>query len=235
MTFCNVDLGTEQQISVLVKKWLRRSGPMNLAAVLEKLNAELGGVLCREQVLHILHTSAKHGIPRFAVDGGMVDLMQTTGRPLHGHFTSDGQKQISVATKKMLVHSCKPMSLQEVISILQGRLKCIIGREEVLQALQTSAKQGVPRFQIAGDVVTLVQHLKRSFSHQREASKELSRFLRQDDFNMRPWHQVMGLQQFEGNGALVIVMIASWVNVRMKNQQPPAPHSAKRPQFRIPV
>lgn len=201
------------QISVSAKK-LCRCGPLPLKQVHEMVKSELGETLDYQKFLHALRASAKNGVPRFIIDGEVVGLVQS-----NLGFTAAVQEQLSKRTKALLCSCGGAMQLDDIEKHLRAN-GCVWSREQLITSLQSSAKNGVPRYVFDGELVQLAKRLSWR-REQKEASKELAMFLQQVDFNSCPWNIALGLRSFKGNSELLKQVI------RDQN------HADGRPRFEV--
>ena len=214
MTRSRCDSFFPTQISVSAKKLLRRSRcPLPLKQIHEMVNSELGETLDYQQFLHALRTSAKNGAPRFIIDGEVIALANgTLGRsecrapPESCSWQLDScepavQEQISRRTKTLLCSFGGAMQLDDIEEHLRAN-GCLWSREQLITSLQSSAKNGVPRYVFHGEVVQLAKGLSWR-QEQKEASKQLSTFLQQVDFCSCPWNIALDLPSFKGNSELL--------------------------------
>jgi len=214
MTRSRCDSFFPTQISVSAKKLLRRSRcPLPLKQIHEMVISELGETLDYQQFLHALRTSAKNGAPRFIIDGEVIALANgTLGRsecrapPESCSWQLDScepavQEQISRRTKTLLCSFGGAMQLDDIEEHLRAN-GCLWSREQLITSLQSSAKNGVPRYVFHGEVVQLAKGLSWR-QEQKEASKQLSTFLQQVDFCSCPWNIALDLPSFKGNSELL--------------------------------
>ena len=217
MTRCDVDSVVQLQISVSAKRLLRRAdGPLRLKQIQEMVIAKLGRAVDHQQLLDVLQTSAKNGVPRFFVDGDMVGLTQRQ-RPgprgckaagescplqpesFEAVATQAQMAQISKATKKLLcsLGGCMPLDdIQDALRVNGWDWK----HEQVLHALQKSAKNGVPRYVLDGDMVRLAEGPSCCRRAQKHAATELAAFLQETEFSSCPWNSALSLSSFRGHG-----------------------------------
>ena len=138
--------------------------PLALKQVHEMVNSELGETLDYQKFLHALRASAKNGVPRFIIDGEVVGLVQS-----NLGFTAAVQEQLSKRTKALLCSCGGAMQLDDIEKHLRAN-GCVWSREQLITSLQSSAKNGVPRYVFDGELVQLAKRLSWR-REQKEASK----------------------------------------------------------------